>query len=46
MPSLRDGMPNGILEAMACELPVITTSAGAYRNGEKLGNRIIVKTGI
>jgi len=46
MPSLRDGMPNGILEAMACELPVITTSAGAIPElvkNEETG--IIVKPG-
>ncbi|MEQ8167273.1 MAG: glycosyltransferase family 4 protein [Candidatus Eremiobacterota bacterium] len=46
MPSLRDGMPNGILEAMACELPVVTTSAGAIPElvkNEKTG--IIVEPG-
>jgi len=46
MPSLKDGMPNGILEAMACELPVITTSAGAIPElvkNEKTG--IIVEPG-
>lgn len=28
MPSLRDGLPNALLEAMACERPVIATSVG------------------
>jgi glycosyltransferase involved in cell wall biosynthesis len=27
-PSLRDGMPNALLEAMACEKPVVTTAVG------------------
>ena len=27
-PSLRDGMPNALLEAMACERPVIATPVG------------------
>jgi len=27
-PSLRDGMPNAVLEAMACEVPVIATPVG------------------
>ena len=28
MPSLRDGLPNALLEAMACERPVIATPVG------------------
>jgi glycosyltransferase involved in cell wall biosynthesis len=27
-PSLRDGMPNALLEAMACEVPVVSTPVG------------------
>lgn len=27
-PSLRDGMPNAVLEAMACEIPIIATPVG------------------
>jgi glycosyltransferase involved in cell wall biosynthesis len=37
-PSLRDGMPNALLEAMACEKAVVATSVGGttdvMRNGE------------
>ena len=31
-PSLRDGMPNAILEAMACEIPVIATPVGGIKD--------------
>ena len=31
-PSLRDGMPNALLEAMACEKPVIATPVGGMLN--------------
>ena len=31
-PSLRDGMPNAVLEAMACEKPVIATSVGGMKD--------------
>jgi phosphatidylinositol alpha-1,6-mannosyltransferase len=32
MPSLRDGMPNALLEAMACERPVVGTPVGGIRD--------------
>lgn len=31
-PSLRDGMPNAILEAMACEMAVIATAVGGTKD--------------
>ena len=31
-PSLRDGMPNAILEAMACEVPVIAPPVGGIKD--------------
>ena len=31
-PSLRDGMPNAVLEAMACEIAIITTPVGGIRD--------------
>jgi glycosyltransferase involved in cell wall biosynthesis len=38
MPSLRDGLPNALLEAMACERAVLATEAGgisdAIQDGE------------
>lgn len=36
-PSLRDGMPNALLEAMACEKPVITTPVGGMLDVVKDG---------
>ncbi|MBE7435165.1 MAG: glycosyltransferase family 4 protein [Anaerolineales bacterium] len=37
-PSLRDGMPNALLEAMACEIPVITTPVGGALDVIQDGN--------
>ncbi|HZM22532.1 MAG TPA: glycosyltransferase family 4 protein [Anaerolineales bacterium] len=36
-PSLRDGMPNALLEAMACERPVLVTSVGGMLDVVKDG---------
>lgn len=36
-PSLREGTPNAMLEAMACERPVLATDAGGHRDLIKHG---------
>ena len=47
-PSLRDGMPNALLEAMACEKPVIATPVGGMldvvKDGEN-GIAVLVNDG-
>jgi glycosyltransferase involved in cell wall biosynthesis len=47
-PSLRDGLPNALLEAMACEIPVIATPVGGIvdavrncRNGRLVPTNIV-----
>ena len=47
-PSLRDGLPNALLEAMACEIPVIATPVGGIvdavrncRNGRLVSTNIV-----
>jgi len=42
LPSLNEGMSNSILEAMACELPIITTDTGGSKELIK-GNGFIVE---
>jgi len=40
-PSLRDGMPNTILEALACGKPVIATPVGGVQDINKINNIIV-----
>lgn len=44
LPSLNEGMSNAVLEAMACDLPVIATDTGGSRELIR-GNGLIVRKG-